>query len=246
MLRAEREREIRRAAAMTAHRRQRTCRAELRLESGLDILGEELHAGRPRIDANTASGLAGARPSKLDGERLKIGRSTRLSVELSKARAAKPDAVFAFYPGGRRAVPHPICPAGLKAQIPLYILCRRCAVIAAARDSRWRSRREHWVNDLPTRPQEVRRGLPQEIQRILRSMRRKPTTPALPDRQRRGGSQGRSRQQASDAGRNAQCQYASVRGHTATATTIPDPEFLSAGSVKDADSVYRSGRWRPH
>ena len=32
------------------------------------------------------------------------------SAELSKARAAKPDAIYVFYPGGTgRAVHHPVC-----------------------------------------------------------------------------------------------------------------------------------------
>ena len=44
------------------------------------------------------------------------------SAELAKARAAKPDAVFAFYPGARRhAVPDPVHRRpGLKGVIPLY------------------------------------------------------------------------------------------------------------------------------
>ena len=74
------------------------------------------------------------------------------SAELTKARAAKPDAIFAFYPGGRRrAVPDAIFAGRTKGQIPaLHRLHDRCFVVPAD----WRTgtrggERRHWAIDLP-------------------------------------------------------------------------------------------------
>jgi branched-chain amino acid transport system substrate-binding protein len=74
------------------------------------------------------------------------------SAELSKARAAKPEAVFAFYPGGAGVqFLTQYAQAGLKGQIPLYTVFTidettlpllkdlALGVLGA----------EHWVNDLP-------------------------------------------------------------------------------------------------
>ena len=74
------------------------------------------------------------------------------SVELAKARAAKPDAVFAFYPGaaGIQFLTQ-YAQAGLKAQIPLYT----AFVIDALSLPRLGELglgipgAQHWVNDLP-------------------------------------------------------------------------------------------------
>ena len=74
------------------------------------------------------------------------------SVELAKARAAKPDAVFAFYPGaaGIQFLTQ-YAQAGLKAQIPLYT----AFVIDALSLPRLNDLAmgvpgaQHWVNDLP-------------------------------------------------------------------------------------------------
>jgi branched-chain amino acid transport system substrate-binding protein len=74
------------------------------------------------------------------------------SVELAKARAAKPDAVFAFYPGaaGIQFLTQ-YAQAGLKAQIPLYtafvidaLSLPRLNDLAMAVPGA-----QHWVNDLP-------------------------------------------------------------------------------------------------
>jgi branched-chain amino acid transport system substrate-binding protein len=74
------------------------------------------------------------------------------SAELSKARAAKPDAIFAFYPGGAGVqFINQYVQAGLKQQIPLYTAfivdalslpqLKELAVgIPGA---------QHWVSDLP-------------------------------------------------------------------------------------------------
>jgi branched-chain amino acid transport system substrate-binding protein len=74
------------------------------------------------------------------------------SVELSKARAAKPDAIFAFYPGaaGVQFLTQ-YAQAGLKAQIPLYtsfvvdaLSLPRLGELALGVPGA-----QHWVNDLP-------------------------------------------------------------------------------------------------
>jgi branched-chain amino acid transport system substrate-binding protein len=74
------------------------------------------------------------------------------SVELAKARAAKPDAVFAFYPGaaGVQFLTQ-YAQAGLKAQVPLYT----AFVVDALSLPRLNDLAlgvpgaQHWVNDLP-------------------------------------------------------------------------------------------------
>jgi branched-chain amino acid transport system substrate-binding protein len=74
------------------------------------------------------------------------------SAELSKARAAKPDAIFAFYPGGAGIqFVTQYAQSGLKGQIPLYTgLHHRRAVAAAHEDlAVGIPGAQQWVNDLP-------------------------------------------------------------------------------------------------
>jgi branched-chain amino acid transport system substrate-binding protein len=104
--------------------------------------GKDVVAG---LKANFKGGIAGEEytkwPDQLD-----------FSVELTKARAAKPDAVFAFYPGaaGVQFLTQ-YAQAGLKAQIPLYT----SFVIDALSLPRLNELAigvpgaQHWVNDLP-------------------------------------------------------------------------------------------------
>ena len=74
------------------------------------------------------------------------------SAELAKARAAKPDAIFAFYPGGAGVqFMTQYVQAGLKAQIPLYT----SFIIDAVSLPRLKDLAvgvpgaQHWVSDLP-------------------------------------------------------------------------------------------------
>jgi len=74
------------------------------------------------------------------------------SAELAKARAAKPDAIFAFYPGGAGIqFMTQYAQAGLKAQIPLYT----SFIIDAVSLPRLKDLAlgvpgaQHWVSDLP-------------------------------------------------------------------------------------------------
>jgi branched-chain amino acid transport system substrate-binding protein len=74
------------------------------------------------------------------------------SAELSKARAAKPDAIFAFYPGGAGIqFLTQYSQSGLRGQVPLYtsfiideISIPRLKDLAVAVPGA-----DHWVNDLP-------------------------------------------------------------------------------------------------
>jgi branched-chain amino acid transport system substrate-binding protein len=74
------------------------------------------------------------------------------SAELSKARAAKPDAIFAFYPGGAGIqFVTQYAQSGLKGQIPLYtaftideLSLPRLKDLAVGIPGA-----QHWVNDLP-------------------------------------------------------------------------------------------------
>src|SRR5215470_7766849 len=104
--------------------------------------GKDVLAG---LKANFKGSVAGEEytkwPDQLD-----------FSVELAKARAAKPDAVFAFYPGaaGVQFLTQ-YAQAGLKAQIPLYtsfvvdaLSLPRLGELALGVPGA-----QHWVNDLP-------------------------------------------------------------------------------------------------
>jgi len=104
--------------------------------------GKDVVAG---LKANFKGSVAGEEytkwPDQLD-----------FSVELAKARAAKPDAIFAFYPGaaGVQFLTQ-YAQAGLKGQIPLYaafvvdaLSLPRLNELAVGVPGA-----QHWVNDLP-------------------------------------------------------------------------------------------------
>ena len=103
------------------------------------------------------------------------------SAELSKARAAKPDAIFAFYPGGAGIqFVTQYAQSGLKGQIPLYtaftideLSLPRLKDLAVGIPGA-----QEWVNDLPNDDeQEVRRRLQGQVQgRRRRSTARRPMT----------------------------------------------------------------------
>ena len=90
------------------------------------------------------------------------------SAELSKARAAKPDAIFAFYPGGAGIqFVTQYAQSGLKGQIPLYTAFTLDEVVdPAAQGPRRRHPRRAGVGERPAerRQQEVRRRLQGEVQ----------------------------------------------------------------------------------
>src|ERR1700691_5147937 len=104
--------------------------------------GKDVAAG---VKANFKGEVAGEEyttsPGQLD-----------FSAELTKARAAKPDAIFAFYPGSAGAqFLTQYAQAGLKGQIPLYtafvvddLSLPRMKDLAVGVPSA-----QEWVNDLP-------------------------------------------------------------------------------------------------
>src|SRR6202041_2322055 len=56
---------------------------------------------KPLVDSKTITVVTNAGPNQLAGQELtRWPDQLDFSAELSKARAAKPDAIFAFYPGG--------------------------------------------------------------------------------------------------------------------------------------------------
>ena len=103
------------------------------------------------------------------------------SAELSKVRAAKPDAIFVFYPGaaGVQFLTQ-YAQAGLKGQIPLYTAFTIDETVAAAAEgSRPRRSRRAGMGQRSAqrREQEVRRRLQGQVQgRAPRSTARSPMT----------------------------------------------------------------------
>ena len=81
------------------------------------------------------------------------------SAELAKARAAKPDAIFAFYPGARRhAVPHPVHPGRPEGPDPaLHRVHGRRDVAAAPEGARARRSRRAAVGQRPGQRRPTRR-----------------------------------------------------------------------------------------
>ncbi len=113
------------------------------------LIGPNYAAGKDML-----SGVASTFKGKMLGQDLtKWPDQLDFSAELSKARAAKPDAIFAFYPGAcGRAIPDAICAAGPEGSDPaLHRLHHR-------RDCRLPLQKDlalgvpgaqQWVNDLP-------------------------------------------------------------------------------------------------
>jgi branched-chain amino acid transport system substrate-binding protein len=133
--------------------------------------GKDVIAG---LKANFKGAVAGEEYSKWPDQ-------LDFSVELAKARAAKPDAVFAFYPGaaGIQFLTQ-YTQAGLKAQIPLYtafvidaLSLPRLGELALGIPGA-----QHWVNDLPN---EANKKFVADFRAstaaIRHSTRPRPTTP---------------------------------------------------------------------
>jgi branched-chain amino acid transport system substrate-binding protein len=114
----------------------------------LFLLGPNYTAGKDML-----AGVAATFKGKVIGEELtKWPDQLDFSAELSKARAAKPDAIFVFYPGAAGVqFLNQYVQAGLKGQIPLYTaftidslsLPRQGEAALGVPGA------QHWVNDLP-------------------------------------------------------------------------------------------------
>ena len=142
------------------------------------LIGPNYAAGKDMLD-----GVASTFKGKIVGHELTTWPDQLdFSAELSKARAAKPDAIFAFYPGaaGVQFLTQ-YAQSGLKGQIPLYTaftidelsLPRQKDLALGIPGA------QQWVQrSAERREQEVRRRLQGEVQdRRRRSTARRPMTP---------------------------------------------------------------------
>jgi branched-chain amino acid transport system substrate-binding protein len=165
------------------------------------------------------------------------------SVELSKARAAKPDSIFAFYPGaaGVQFLTQ-YAQAGLKAQIPLYtsfvvdaLSLPRLGELALGVPGA-----QHWVNDLPNDANKT------FVAEFRKKHSRYPSFYAaqaydaalLIDS---AAAVGKGDLGKKDAMRDAmrKASYASVRGPYRYGNNhFPIQNFYLQEAVKDADGVY--------
>src|SRR5271156_2501428 len=112
------------------------------------LIGPNYAAGKDML-----AGVQSAFTGQIVGEELtRWPDQLDFSAELSKAREAKPDAIFAFYPGGAGVQFFPqYVQAGLKGQIPLYtaftiddLSLPRLKDLAVGIPGA-----QEWVNDLP-------------------------------------------------------------------------------------------------
>jgi branched-chain amino acid transport system substrate-binding protein len=112
------------------------------------LIGPNYAAGKDMLE-----GVAATFKGKIIGRELtRWPDQLDFSAELSKARAAKPDAIFAFYPGGAGIqFVTQYAQSGLKGQIPLYtaftideLSLPRLKDLAVGIPGA-----QHWVNDLP-------------------------------------------------------------------------------------------------
>jgi branched-chain amino acid transport system substrate-binding protein len=112
------------------------------------LIGPNYAAGKDMLE-----GVAATYKGKIVGRELtRWPDQLDFSAELSKARAAKPDAIFAFYPGGAGIqFITQYAQSGLKGQIPLYtaftidsLSLPRLKDLAVGIPGA-----QHWVRDLP-------------------------------------------------------------------------------------------------
>ena len=156
------------------------------------------------------------------------------STELSKVRAAKPDAVFVFYPGaaGVQFLTQYV-QAGLKGQIPLYTaftidelslpLQKDLALGVPGA--------QQWVNDLPNEAnKKFVADFKAKHQKPTLVLRRAVLRRRQSRQQRGGGGERRSHQEGRDARRDAQGQLSiGARALQIRQQPLPDSELLSAG-----------------
>ena len=164
------------------------------------------------------------------------------SAELSKARAAKPDAIFAFYPGGAGIqFVTQYAQSGLKGQIPLYTAFTIDELsLPRLKDLARRHSRRAAVGQRSAerRQQEVRRRLQGEVQDLTRrSTARRPTTRSSLHRQR-GSRRPRATSSKKDELRKAieKADFKSVRGNFKFGHNhIPIQNFYLQDVVKEGD-----------
>ena len=156
------------------------------------------------------------------------------SAELSKARAANPDAVFAFYPGGAGVqFVTQYAQSGLKGQIPLYtaftiddLSLPRLKDLAVGVPGA-----QEWVNDLPNETnKKFVADYQGEVQSLAVVLRRADLRCGGADRQRHHRGQGRPRRQGGAAQGDGEGRLQiGARQLQVRQQSHPDPEFLPAG-----------------
>ena len=193
------------------------------------LIGPNYAAGKDMLE-----GVAATFKGQIVGRELTAWpNQLDFSAELSKARAAKPDAIFAFYPGGAGIqFVTQYAQSGMKGQIPLYTAFTIDELsIPRLEGPRRRHPRRAAVGQRPAerREQEVRRRLQGEVQVLAVVLRRADLRRRDPARQRAQGDQGRHGQgQAAQGDREGALQVG-ARQLQVRAEPHPDPELLSAG-----------------
>ena len=174
------------------------------------------------------------------------------SAELSKAREAKPDAIFAFYPGGAgMQFITQYVQAGLKGQIPLYtaftiddLSLPRLKDLAVGIPGA-----QEWVNDLPNDDQQEisspttgRNTAPRR-----RSMARRPMTPSALIDSAITAVKGDLTNKEGMRKEMEKADFKSVRGNFKFGNNhIPIQNFYLQDAVKNADGSYRAQDRRHH
>ncbi len=156
------------------------------------------------------------------------------STELSKVRAAKPDAVFVFYPGAAGVqFLNQYAQSGLRGQIPLYTAFTIDSLsLPLQKDlALGVPGAQQWVNDLPN---DANKKFVADFRARHKAYPSfygaQSYDAALPDQQRRDRGEGRPQQQGRHAQRDAQGQLrVGARAVSLRQQPLPDPEFLSAG-----------------
>ena len=156
------------------------------------------------------------------------------SAELSKARAAKPDAIFAFYPGGAGIqFVTQYAQSGLKGQIPLYtaftideLSLPRMKDLAVGIPGA-----QQWVNDLPNDANKKFVADYKAKYKASPSFYGAQTYDAARSARKRGrGGQGRPHQERRDAQGDGEGQLqVGSRQLQVRPQSHPDPELLPAG-----------------
>jgi len=112
------------------------------------LIGPNYAAGKDMLE-----GVSATFKGKIVGRELtRWPDQLDFSAELSKARAAKPDAIFAFYPGGAGIqFVTQYAQSGLKGQIPLYtaFTIDALSLPRLGDNAIGIPGTQHWVNDLP-------------------------------------------------------------------------------------------------
>ena len=164
------------------------------------------------------------------------------SAELSKARAAKPDAIFVFYPGaaGVQFLTQ-YAQSGLKGQIPLYTAFT-IDETTLPRQRRTRARRAGRAamgeRSAQRGEQEVRRRLPQETSRPVAVLLRRaePTTPPASINSAVAAVKGDTSKKEEMRKEMEKANFKSVRGNFKFGTNhMPIQNFYLQDVVKKAE-----------